>query len=61
MVGAALGLVLIDLSPPLALLIGAIAGWISFSIVLGPTAERLDRKLHRMGGGRGVRRGPPAA
>jgi hypothetical protein len=59
MAGAAVALVLIDLSPPLTVLIGAIAGWILFSIVLGPAAERLDRKLHRMGGGRGFRRGPP--
>jgi hypothetical protein len=60
MAGAALGVVLIDLSVPLSLLIGAVAGWILFSILLGPAAERLDQRLHRLGGGRRFRRGPPA-
>jgi hypothetical protein len=50
-VGAALALSLTDLSRPVAALIGAAAGWILSSLVLGPAAERLDRRLHRMGGG----------
>jgi len=41
---------LTDLSPPLAVLTGAIAGWVLCSLVLGAAAERLDRRLHRMGG-----------
>lgn len=55
-VGAALALTLIDLSPPLAVLIGAAAGWVLASLVLGAAAERLDRRLHRMGGGGAFRR-----
>jgi len=47
---------LTDLSSPLAIVIGGIAGWILFSIVLGGAAERLDRSLHRMGGPRFRRR-----
>jgi hypothetical protein len=31
------------------------AGWLVFSLVLGRAAERLDRRLHRMGGGRAFR------
>ena len=54
-IGAALALALTDLSPPLAVLIGAAAGWLLSSLVLGGVAERLDRRLHRMGGGRGFR------
>jgi hypothetical protein len=54
-VGTGLALALTDLSPPLAVLIGAIAGWLLFSLVLGRAAERLDRSLHRMGGGRAFR------
>jgi hypothetical protein len=46
--GAALALALIDLSPPVAVLIGATAGWVLSSLLLGPAAERLDRRLHRM-------------
>jgi hypothetical protein len=55
-VGAALALALIDLSPLLAVLIGAAAGWVLSSLLLGAAAERLDRRLHRMGGGRVFRR-----
>jgi hypothetical protein len=55
MAGAALALILTDLSPVLAILIGATTGWVLSSLVLGPTAERLDRRLHRMGGGAGFR------
>ena len=56
LVGAALALALLDVSPPLAILIGATAGWVLSSIVLGGAAERLDRRLHRMGSGRVFRR-----
>jgi hypothetical protein len=55
-VGAALALKLTDLSRPLAVLIGAAAGWLLSSLVLGGAAERLDRRLHRMGTGSGFRR-----
>jgi len=54
--GAVLVRALTDLSSPLAIVIGGIAGWILFSIVLGGAAERLDRSLHRMGGPRFRRR-----
>jgi len=54
--GAALALRFTDLSRPLALLVGAVAGWLLFSLVLGGAAERLDRRLHRMGTGSGFRR-----
>jgi len=50
--GTALALALTDLSAPLAVLIGATAGWLLSSVVLGRAAERLDQRLHRMGGGR---------
>ena len=53
--GAALALALTDLSPPLAVMVGGAAGWFLSAAVLGAAAERLDRRLHRMGG-RGVRR-----
>ena len=56
LVGAALVRALTDLSPPLAVLIGGVAGWIVSSVLLGAAAERLDRRLHRMGGGRVFRR-----
>jgi hypothetical protein len=55
-VGAALALALTDLALPLAVLIGAAAGWVLSSLLLGAAAERLDRRLHRMGGGRRFRR-----
>jgi hypothetical protein len=51
-VGSALVLALTDLSPPVAVLIGATAGWLLSSLLLGGAAERLDRRLHRMGGPR---------
>jgi uncharacterized membrane protein YeaQ/YmgE (transglycosylase-associated protein family) len=56
LIGAALVLALTNLSPPLAVLIGAVAGWVLSSLVLGAAAERLDRRLHRMGGGPSFRR-----
>ncbi len=56
LVGAALALALIDLSAPVAVLIGATAGWVLSSLALGAAAERLDRRLHRMGGGGAFRR-----
>jgi hypothetical protein len=56
LVGAALVRALTDLSPLLAVLIGGAAGWVLFSVLLGGAAERLDRRLHRMGGGGGFRR-----
>jgi hypothetical protein len=48
LVGAALARALTNLSPLLAVLIGGVAGWVLFSLVLGGAAERLDRRLHRM-------------
>jgi hypothetical protein len=48
LVGAVLVPAFIDLSPPLAMLIGAAVGWVLFSLALGGAAERLDRRLHRM-------------
>jgi hypothetical protein len=54
--GVVLALELTDLSRPLAVLIGGAAGWILAALVLGGPAERLDRRLHRMGTGRGFRR-----
>jgi uncharacterized membrane protein len=56
LVGAALVLALTELSPLVAVLVGAAAGWVVSSIVLGAAAERLDRRLHRMGGGGASRR-----
>jgi len=56
LVGAALALALTDLSRPLAVLIGGAAGWFLSSLILGGAAERLDRRLHRMGGGPSFRR-----
>jgi hypothetical protein len=56
LVGAALAVALIDLSRPVAAVIGAAAGWVLSSLVLGAPADRLDRRLHRMGGGRVFRR-----
>jgi hypothetical protein len=47
-IGAALVRSLTNLSPPFALLIGAVAGWVLASLVFGAAAERLDRRLHRM-------------
>ncbi|MFN2617287.1 MAG: hypothetical protein ABR581_09205 [Thermoleophilaceae bacterium] len=41
---------LTDLSPLLAASIGGAGGWFLFSLVLGAAAERIDRRLHRMGG-----------
>jgi uncharacterized membrane protein len=58
-VGAALAVAVIDVTPLLAVMIGAAAGWVLSSLVLGATAERLDRRLHRMGGGRAFRRRGP--
>ena len=55
-VGAALARALTDLSPPFALVVGGVAGWLLSSLVLGAAAERLDRRLHRMGGGPSFRR-----
>jgi hypothetical protein len=58
--GTIVALALTDLSPPLAVVTGGAAGWILFSLLLGGAAERLDRRLHRMGGSRtfrGRRRG----
>jgi hypothetical protein len=55
-VGAALVLSFTGLSRPLAVLIGAGAGWVLSSLVLSAAAERLDRRLHRMGTGRVFRR-----
>jgi hypothetical protein len=52
----ALALEVTDLSRPLALVIGGAAGWVLAALVLGGPAERLDRRLHRMGTGRGFRR-----
>jgi hypothetical protein len=54
--GAALALALTDLSPPLAALVGGVAGWVLSSLLLGAAADRLDRRLHRMGGPRLFRR-----
>jgi hypothetical protein len=54
--GAVLARALTDLSPPLAVLIGGAAGWLVASVVLGAAAERLDKRLHRMGGGPSFRR-----
>jgi hypothetical protein len=54
--GAALMLGLTDLSRPLAVLIGGVAGWLLAAVVLGGPAERLDRRLHRMGTGGRFRR-----
>ena len=56
LVGAFLARALTDLSPALAVVIGGAAGWILFSVVLGAVAERLDRRLHRMGGPRVFKR-----
>jgi hypothetical protein len=50
-VGGGLALELTNLSRPLALLLGAVAGWLLFSLVFGGLADRLDRRLHRMGTG----------
>ena len=50
-VGALLALKLTGLSAPLAALLGAGAGWVLASLILGGAAERLDRRLHRMGTG----------
>jgi hypothetical protein len=58
-VGAAVALALTDLSRPLAMLIGAAAGWSIASLLLGAAAERLDRHLHRMGGSSVFRRRRP--
>jgi hypothetical protein len=56
LVGAVLARALTDLSPLLAVLIGGVAGWVLSSLFLGAAAERLDRRLHRMGGGPVFRR-----
>ena len=50
-IGAGLARALTNLSPPFALVVGGIAGWLLSSLVLGAAAERLDRRLHRMGWG----------
>jgi hypothetical protein len=55
-VGAVLVRALTDLSPLLAVVIGGFAGWVLAALVLGGAAERLDRRLHRMGGGPSFRR-----
>jgi len=55
-IGAALARAFINLSPPFSLLIGGVAGWLLASVFLGAAAERLDRRLHRMGGGPSFRR-----
>jgi hypothetical protein len=56
LIGAALVRTLTNLSPAVALVIGGVAGWLLSSLVLGAAAERLDRRLHRMGGGPSFRR-----
>jgi phosphate/sulfate permease len=56
LVGAALALALTDLSQPVAVLVGGVVGWVLSSLILGAAAERLDRRLHRMGGTRVFRR-----
>jgi hypothetical protein len=55
-IGATLARALTNLSLPVALIIGGVAGWLLSSIVFGAPAERLDRRLHRMGGGPSFRR-----
>jgi hypothetical protein len=52
LVGAGLVRGLTDLPPTVALIVGAIAGWLLAALALAPAAERLDRALHRMGGPR---------
>jgi hypothetical protein len=55
-IGAVLALKLTGLSPVPAALLGAVAGWLLASLFLGGAAERLDRRLHRMGTGGVFRR-----
>lgn len=55
-VGAVLMRAFTDLSPLLALLIGALVGWLIAALTLGSVAARADRHLHRMGGPRRFRR-----
>ena len=55
-VGAALALAVMNVPPALAVIIGAATGWVLSSLVFGAAAERLDRRLHRIGGGGPSRR-----
>jgi hypothetical protein len=60
LIGAAAGIVLAreftGLSPPVAVIVGALAGSALAGVGLGRVANRIDRALHRMGGPRRFRR-----
>lgn len=51
-VGAVAMRALTGIPAPADLIAGAVGGWLVGTLILGPPAERLDRRLHRMGGGR---------
>ena len=56
LIGAAAGITLAreftDLSPLVAVVVGALAGSALAGLALSPVADRIDRTLHRMGGPR---------
>lgn len=46
---------LTDVPAAVAVVAGAVGGWLFASLLVGGAADRLDRALHRMGGPRGRR------